>query len=283
MTVLLSLMAAILSVGIFYLTDLYTVWYWYFLPFLMFIPLYWISFLALVLVAAFIGLFVSKKKPVEKPNAFFYTVTVAAIRQVMRFLRIKVRVTGEEKLPDSTYVAVYNHRSMIDPFVLMTKMPARRIVMISKPENEKIPVVGKYMHMSGYLTIDRKSPMKARSTVEKSAAWIREGIASVAISPEGTRSKDGTLLPFRAAPFSTARKAASPIAVVTMRNTEKVMKRFPFRSTVIELHIVGTVMPEQFDSMNSFELSAYVRDMMLKDLDQVDAHPPKKNTDKAEE
>ena len=91
MTVLLSLMAAILSVGIFYLTDLYTVWYWYFLPVLMFIPLYWISFLALVLVAAFIGLFVSKKKPVEKPNAFFYTVTVAAIRQVMRFLRIKVR------------------------------------------------------------------------------------------------------------------------------------------------------------------------------------------------
>ena len=270
MTVLLTLMAAASSVGIFYLTGLYTEWYFYFLPVVMFFPLYFVSFVALVLVAAVIGLFASKKKPIDKPNPFFYYVTVNAIREVLRFLRVKVRMSGLDKLPDGTFVVIYNHRSVIDPFVLMTRLPLKRIVMISKPENEKIPVAGKYMHMSGFLTIDRKSPMKARETVEKSAAWIRDGIASVAISPEGTRSRSGKLLAFRAAPFSTAKKASSPIAVITMTGTEKVFKRFPFRSTVIDLHVVGTITTDQFATMNSLDLVALARQMMLTDLGEED-------------
>ncbi|MBQ7365286.1 MAG: 1-acyl-sn-glycerol-3-phosphate acyltransferase [Clostridia bacterium] len=279
MTLLFSLIAAVSSVGIFYLTGLYTVWYYYFLPIVLFFPMYLAAFLVFVIFAALIGLFVNKKKPITAPHPFFYWVTRQAIGQLLLFFRVKVKVSGLEKLPEGTFVAVYNHRSIIDPFVLIMKIPVKRLVMISKPENEKIPVAGKYMHMAGFLTIDRKSPMKARSTVEKSAEWIREGIASVAISPEGTRSKSGKLLPFRAAPFSTARKANAPIAVITMTNTEKVFKRFPWRSTTIALHVVGSVMPDRFDEMNSFELSNYVRQMMLDDLGEEDSTLPPKSAD----
>ncbi len=276
MTLLLSFMALFFSGGIFYLTGLYTVWYYYFIPLVLFVPLYWLSFVLVVLAAGVIGLFFSKKKEVAKPYGFFYWVTVKGIAEVLRFLRVKVAVTGTEKLPEGTFVAVYNHRSGIDPFILMTRLPVKRIVMISKPENEKIPVVGKYMHYSGFLTIDRKSPMKARKTVERSAVWVREGIASVAISPEGTRSKSGKLLAFRAAPFSTAMKAQSPLVVTTMRNTEKVFKRFPWRSTTVELHIVDVLSAELVSSLASSDLSAKVRELMLDDLHEIDSFPPVK-------
>lgn len=276
MAILLALLSALSSAGIFYLTGLYTDWYFYFIPILLFFVMYWVAFVLLVLFSGFIGLFFSKKKDVKKPSAYFYWITVNGIREVLRFLRVKVRVTGLDKLPDGNFVAVYNHRSVIDPFVLMTRLPVKRIVMISKPENEKIPVVGKHMHYAGFLTIDRKSPMKARSTVEKSAAWVRDGVASVAISPEGTRSKSGKLLAFRAAPFSTAKKAESPLVITTMTNTEKVFKRFPWRSTTIDLHIVDVLEAEAVMAVSSFDLSAAVRQKMLDDLGEIDSYPPTK-------
>ena len=282
MAILLALLSALSSAGIFYLTGLYTDWYFYFIPILLFFVMYWVAFVLLVLFSGFIGLFFSKKKDVKKPSAYFYWITVNGIREVLRFLRVKVRVTGLDKLPDGNFVAVYNHRSVIDPFVLMTRLPVKRIVMISKPENEKIPVVGKHMHYAGFLTIDRKSPMKARTTVEKSAAWVRDGVASVAISPEGTRSKSGKLLAFRAAPFSTAKKAESPLVITTMTNTEKVFKRFPWRSTTIDLHIVDVLEAEAVTAVSSFDLSAAVRQKMLDDLGEVDSYPPTKKSGEEE-
>lgn len=272
MSLLLSLMSACASAGIFYLTGLYTDWYWYFLPIVLFVPFYIVSFVVFVLFAGLVGLFFSKKKPVEKPRAWFYWVTVNGIRQLLLIMRVKVRVSGLDKLPKGNFVAVYNHISAFDPLVLLTRIPVKRIVMMSKPENEKLPIVGKYMHMSGCPAIDRKSPMKARRTVEKCADWVRDGIASVAISPEGTRSKTGDLLSFRAAPFSTAKKADCPIVVVVVRNTDKVLKRFPLRSTVIDMDVIDTVMPETYHEMNSFELSDLVRAKMLTALGQEDKY-----------
>ena len=272
MSLLLSLMSAFASAGVFYLTGLYTDWYWYFLPLVLFVPFYLVSFVLVVLFAGLVGLFFSKKKPVEKPHPWFYMITVSAIRQVLMILRIKVRVTGLDKLPKENFVAVYNHISAFDPLVLLTRLPVKRIVMMSKPENEKLPIVGKYMHMSGYPAIDRKSPMKARRTVEKCADWVRDGVASVAISPEGTRSKTGELLSFRAAPFSTAKKADCPIVVVVVRNTDKVFKKFPLQRTVIDMDVIDTVMPETYHEMNSFELSDHVRSKMLAALGQEDKH-----------
>ena len=282
MTALLAVLSALSSLGLFYLAGLYTEWYYYPLLIVFFVVLYWIAFLAIVLVSGAFGLFFSKKKDVKKPNAWFYWVTFKGIIEVLRFLRVKVRVTGIEKLPEGTFVAVYNHRSFVDPFILMAKLPVKRIVMISKPENERIPIVGKHMHYSGFMTIDRKSPMKARKTVEKSAAWVREGIASVAVSPEGTRSKTAKLLPFRAAPFSTAKKAESSIVVTTMTNTEKAFRNFPWRKTVIDLHIVGVIPAEEVTSLCSFDLSYKVREMMLDDLHEVDSFPPTKKEEDTE-
>ncbi len=268
MTVIFSIISALLSVGIFYLTGLYTAWYWYFLPILMYFPLYLVVFVVFVLLAGVVGLFVNKKKEVDKPSPFFYRVMVLAIRQMLLIFRAKVHVSGLEKLPEGAFVAVYNHLSIFDPLALMVYVPIKRFVMISKPENEKLPIVGKYMHKSGYLVIDRKSPLKAKKTTDKAAAWVREGIASVGVSPEGTRSKTGELLPFRAAPFSIAKKSGAPLVIFTVKNTDKVVRNFPFRRTHIYLDVVDVIDPAIYDTVNSFELSDMVRRRMLTGLSQ---------------
>lgn len=270
MTAVLLTISVIMSALVFFLTGLYTVWYWYFIPVVLIIPMYFAAFLLHVILAGVVGLFFSKKKPVEKPSRYFYTITVETLKQVLAFLRVKTRLTGIEKLPAERFLAVYNHVSNFDPLVLVTKIPDRGIILVSKPENEKIPIVGKYMHKSGFLIIDRMSPMKAKKTVDKCAEWIREDVASVAISPEGTRSKDGRLLPFRAAPFSAAKKSQAPIVIVIFRNTEKIKKNFPLRSTRVEMEIVDVVYPEEYSDMNTVAISNLVRQKMLSALGQQD-------------
>lgn len=268
LTLVFSLLSAVLSAFLFSLTGLYTVWYWYFIPILLFFPLYLGFFLLYVLLLVLIGLFVNKKKPVDKPNRFFYAICVVTLRQLFFLMRVKVEVKGAEKLPKGEFLLVYNHVSNFDPLLLLVGMPVPRLVLVSKPENERIPLVGRYMHMSGFLTIDRVSPMRARATVEKCVDWIGRGVASVAISPEGTRSKTGELLPFRAAPFSIARKAEVPVVVTVLKNTGKIAKNAPFRRTAVRVEVVDLVMPETFRELTSFEMSEQVRAIMLKGLEK---------------
>ncbi len=266
MTVILTIMSVLLSSGIFYLTGLYTEWYFYFIPVLLLFPAYIAAFLVHIILAGFVGLFVNKKKPVKKPSKYFYKITVESLKQVMMFSNTKVYLSGAEKLPDGRFLMVYNHISNFDPLVILTAIPNREIVLVSKPENEKLPIVGKYMHMSGFLTINRTSPVQARSTVTKSVEWLSEDVASVAISPEGTRSKSGKLLPFKAAPFSIAKKTAVPIVMVTVKNTNKIAKNFPFKRTKVYLDIAEVIGRDEIDGLTSIEMSELVRAKMLSAL-----------------
>lgn len=274
MTAVLLIISAAMSGIVFFFTGLYTDWYWYFIPVLLIIPFYFIAFLIHVILAGILGLFFSKKKPVEKPSKYFYTITVESLKQLLFFLRVRTRLTGIEKLPEGRFLAVYNHVSNFDPLVLVTQIPDRGIILVSKPENEKIPIVGKYMHMSGFLVIDRVSPIKAKKTVDKCADWIKRDIASAAIAPEGTRSKDGRLLPFRAAPFSAAKKSGAPIVIITYRNTQDIKKNFPLRTTKVEMDIADVIYPEQYAELNTMAISALVREKMLSALGQVDCVRP---------
>ncbi len=267
MTAILLICAVASAAGLFYLTGLYTAWYWYFIPLLMVPVLYLVWFGLLILLCGLIALFsVNKKKQVARPRPFFYHVTVSTLKQLVFLSRTKVEVRGMEKLPEGSYLAVYNHRSDFDPIILGAKLPTRRVVMISKPENEKMPIVGRYMHAAGYLTINRTSPRAALKTVDVCAAWIKEGIASAAIAPEGTRSRTGELLPFRAAPFSIARKAECPIVVVAFTGTEQIHKNFPLHRTHVVMNICQVIPPEDYSELSSVNLAESVRELMLSAL-----------------
>lgn len=128
-----------------------------------------------------------------------------------------VTITGTEHLPDGPVIFMSNHQSNFDILALLAALP-RRIYWIAKKELFEIPVFGPSMRRGGYIPLDRGDGRKALQSMDEAAATIHQG-KSVVLFPEGTRTPDGNLLPFKRGGFILARKAAVPVIPVTINGS----------------------------------------------------------------
>jgi 1-acyl-sn-glycerol-3-phosphate acyltransferase len=131
-----------------------------------------------------------------------------------------VELRGAEHLPDGPFILMSNHQSNFDIFSLLAALP-RRIYWIAKKELFDIPVFGPSMRRGGYIPLDRSDGRKALKSMENAAAIIRQG-SSVVMFPEGTRSVDGLLLPFKRGGFMLAVRAGVPVIPVTINGSGRV-------------------------------------------------------------
>src|SRR5216684_6335 len=93
-------------------------------------------------------------------------------------------------------------------FVALKKTP---FVFAAKRELFRVPFIGWHLRLAGYVEVDRDNRERAISAFAKAASQIRECGTIVAVYPEGTRSTDGTVLPFKKGPFLLALEAQVPI------------------------------------------------------------------------
>jgi len=157
----------------------------------------------------------------------------------MKLLRIRVHVSGIEKIPKDTKVLfVSNHRSNFDPIITWYILKKWKIAFISKPSNFKIPFFGRIIRKCCFMPIDRENPRNAIVTINKAAKLLKKQEVSIGIYPEGTRSKNGQLLPFHNGVFKIAQKAEAAIVVLCVTGTEKISKRTPFRRTDVYLDVL---------------------------------------------
>lgn len=127
---------------------------------------------------------------------------------------IRVRVRGREKVDWSRpHVFMGNHQNMLDPFAFVIAV-RHHMVGIEKKENQRIPVYGRISKAWGNLPIDRSNPEAARETIALAAQRFKQG-TSVAILPEGTRTKDGSIGPFKKGGFHLAVGAGADIVPFT--------------------------------------------------------------------
>ena len=133
---------------------------------------------------------------------------------------VKVTISGCEHLPAGPVIFMSNHQSNFDILSLLAAMP-RRFHWIAKKELFEIPLFGPSMRRGGYIPLDRGDGRKALQSMDEAAATISRG-KSVVIFPEGTRTADGNLLPFKRGGFILARKAAVPVIPVTINGSGKV-------------------------------------------------------------
>lgn len=127
---------------------------------------------------------------------------------------VRVTVTGQDRLPEGPAIIMSNHQSNFDILALLGYFP-RPLSWIAKEELFKIPVFGYSMRRGGYIPLDRSHGRKALKSIEAAAAQIRGG-SSVIIFPEGTRTRDGKLLPFKRGGFVLATRAGVPVVPVTV-------------------------------------------------------------------
>lgn len=137
-------------------------------------------------------------------------------------VRITVRMHGALE-PGQPYVFVANHLSSVDIWALFVVLPVK-LRFIAKKQLGHIPVFGWAMAAGRFIFIDRQNPAAARRSIDRAAERIRHG-SSVAIFPEGTRSRDGLLGPFKKGAFHLAAQAGVPIVPVAIRGSREIMPR----------------------------------------------------------
>ena len=212
---------------------------------------------------------VNLKKPVKKPNAFYTWLFNFVNGWIIDMAGIDVVVTGWEKLdPNTSYLLVSNHRSNFDPQIVGRLFHKFNFLAITKPENIKVPIAGKCIYAAGFLPIDRENDRKAIETILKAANCIKKG-HSIHLCPEGKRNKDGLdLLPFKNGGFKAAQRAKAPIALISIANTEKIHKNFPFKRTRVHLDIVDVLSAEQVLAMSTQEIGDYAMQVIQAKIDE---------------
>src|SRR5580704_2952652 len=156
-------------------------------------------------------------------NDTYYRVGVDAVLFIVRAVGIRTRVEGLENIPPGTCLFAANHASNIDPPVLVGAIP-RRIGILAKKSLFAIPIMGTAFRMAHFIPVDRASAESALGSLDLAAKYMQEG-TSYLIYPEGTRSPDGRLLPFKRGAFMLAIRAGVPAVPIACSGAQRVMPR----------------------------------------------------------
>jgi 1-acyl-sn-glycerol-3-phosphate acyltransferase len=167
-----------------------------------------------------------------------YNVSQEIVRTALRLARIRVEAEGLENVPPHTScIFMANHVSNLDPPALFPRIPRRTSAFV-KRSLMKIPVLGYGMKLGEFVPVDREG--RVESAIESVAAARRVLEKGIHITTfiEGTRSRDGRLLPFKKGPFYLAMEAGAPCVPVSIYGTESMMAKGSMRVHPGTAHIV---------------------------------------------
>ena len=195
-------------------------------------------------------------------------------KMLLQVASTKVEIIGTENVQvGKPQIFMANHQSDIDILIVLAYLPGQ-FRWIVKKELFNIPLFGKAMRNAGYIEIDRRHHEKAMMSLNEAARKIKEG-KSVMSFPEGTRTLDGKVKPFKQGMFHLALKSGVPIVPISIINAGKVM---PKRSLLVKPGKVSLVIDKEIDvskySMeNRQELIDRVRNVIIKNCEAYGNHP----------
>jgi 1-acyl-sn-glycerol-3-phosphate acyltransferase len=160
---------------------------------------------------------------------FVYACARLGIRLLLWFSGVRVVVEGREHLPAANAGIVYmaNHQSYLDPPILLAALPGQ-LAFLAKAELFRVPLLGLVLRAGGLIPIDRRDRAAATASIARAAASVRAG-RPILIFPEGTRSRDGRLLPFKKGPFYLAEQAQAPVVAVRVDGAAALLPRGEWR------------------------------------------------------
>lgn len=208
----------------------------------------------------------------KKGGDFAHLVGRFWARSIVCVSRVKVSIRGLEHIdPSATYVYMANHQSMFDIFALLGYLPVQ-FRWLAKMELFQIPVFGYSMARVGYISIDRSNRRSAYKSLLEAAQKIAQGV-SVMVFPEGTRSTDGQIKPFRGGGFHLAVRSGRPIVPVVIFGSHQVMPKgkLRIRRGQIILSINPPVDTTHYKKNGREALMESVRSTMKRDLERIKA------------
>jgi 1-acyl-sn-glycerol-3-phosphate acyltransferase len=152
-----------------------------------------------------------------------YGLAMNVVRAGNRIAGIRVRVEGIENIPPGACVFISNHVSNADALAFIPSIP-RRVAVLIKQELFRIPILSIGMRRAQFIPVDRSDREAAAASIDVAVRTLKDGL-SFAIFPEGTRSADGRLRPFKRGAFTIAIQAGAPIVPVSISGTQALMKK----------------------------------------------------------
>jgi 1-acyl-sn-glycerol-3-phosphate acyltransferase len=192
--------------------------------------------------------------------SFVYRSAMKVVRAGLHAARIRVEAEWRAPLnPGRRYLFFSNHLSNLDPPVLMPLLPGRSSIFVKK-SLMKIPVLGYGMKLVNFVPVDRDGSVEgAKQSVEAAINALKAGV-HVTSFVEGTRSPDGRLLPFKKGPFYLAMESGAPVVPVTIRGTEKLMRKGSLKVYPGTVRVIFHAPLEPKDYASREELMAAVRE-----------------------
>jgi len=262
LVVLFTITGLIMALAVSIANSLFIHWYGILIFLLLFIAGFALGFIAFLIICFIATLPVNMSKKVERPNRFVVWLADQIAEFLCIFSGVRIQICGEELIPDNQrFLFISNHRSNMDPIIVMNKLRHYDIAFISKIQNLKIPIVGKLIHLCCFMSIDRENARNAVKTIQQSSDYLKADIVSIGIYPEGTRSKSQKMLPFHAGSFKIAQKGNAPVVVAAVRGTEKIGYKF-WRKYETYVDILDVISAEEVRSMKSVDLSEKCRNII---------------------
>lgn len=185
----------------------------------------------------------------------------AIARFVFRVMGIRVTVSGLEHIDTSrTHLYMGNHVSLLDVPLLQGYIP-QMMRGVEAERQFKWPVYGWFVRRAGNIPINRDDVSKAIPSARAAAAKLREGLSMV-ILPEGHRTRNGKLRPFKKLPFHLAKDGGRPIVPIGLSGLYHVKPRDRWTIIPGTVHIAfgPPVDTDTIASMTVEELRDHVRD-----------------------
>jgi len=206
----------------------------------------------------------------ERGGRWIHTAGKLWARGILFISGVAVRTEGTHHVqPGQGLVFMANHQSMVDILVLFACLPVQ-FRWLAKKELFHIPLFGPALARAGHIRIDRSNRKSAHKSLLAAAHKVASGV-SVIIFPEGSRSSDDQLKPFKPGGFHLALRAERPIVPISIYGTHQVLPKgsIYFKPGCVIVRIAPPVSTTLFGKKGKNRLIREIRDIMQTDLARI--------------
>lgn len=193
-----------------------------------------------------------------------------AFKVILFISGAKIDVTGKENIPmDEPLLIIGNHSGFFDILVLYTVIP-HVFGFVAKKEIAKVPFLRLWMKLINCIFIDRTNIKEGLKSILKAIDKVKKGV-SICIFPEGTRSHDGNLLPFKEGSFKIADKSGCAVLPVAIKGTADIFENHlpKIKKARVTVKIAPPFYPDSLDKEDRKHMGAYTQKIIQNMLDEM--------------
>lgn len=202
--------------------------------------------------------------PLDRKRTFLFFLARFWLKLLLKAAGVKVEFLGKEKLPKPPAIIVSNHLSHMDVPAIMTSIKAP-FSFLTKKSLYKIPLFGLGLKLLGMIPVDRDNPLKRKQALTKAQEIAKSSFKPyIFFFPEGVRSPNGNLGPFKKGAFVMAKRTHLPLVIMKISGSNEVLppKTLNLKKGNIKVEVIETLYSDVFSKWSVEELSNKVRTLL---------------------